>query len=161
LNLETAKRFFRYDQETGYLYWREVTSWRARVGARAGYDDRLAYRRIGFNGREYPAHHIVWLLHNGEMPREIDHIDGNPANNRIDNLRSATHAQNLANTKRRRDNTSGYKGVRLHKSSGLWNARIKAGDKVHSLGYFKTAELAGAAYADAAAKYFGQFARVE
>lgn len=100
-------------------------------------------------------------LHNGEMPREIDHIDGNPANNRIDNLRSATHAQNLANTKRRRDNTSGYKGVRLHKSSGLWNARIKAGDKVHSLGYFKTAELAGAAYADAAAKYFGQFARVE
>jgi hypothetical protein len=158
---EEAKRFFRYEPMTGYLYWLVTTAWRVKVGDQAGWDNAYGYRRLRVQGREYFAHHIVWLYHHGKLPKEIDHIDGDPSNNRIENLRVATHAQNLANTKRRCDNTSGFKGVRLHKHSGLWNARIKAHGKVRSLGYFKTPELAGRAYAAAASKYFGEFSRVE
>jgi HNH endonuclease len=89
----------------------------------------------------------------------VDHINLNGLDNRRENLRLATKGQNMTNTLHRKDNTSGYKGVTFHKASGLWHTMIHHNKKKISLGYYKTAEEAGEAYAIKAKELFGEFAR--
>ena len=102
---------------------------------------------------------MMWAFVTGEWPKhEIDHRDRDPTNDRFSNLRQATSSQNKANRAVRSLNKCGLKGVRFHQNSGLWNARI--GAEGTSLGYFKTAESAHAAYVKAATARFGQFAHV-
>lgn len=91
----------------------------------------------------------------------VDHIDGNPLNNRRSNLRIATIAENSANCKKSVRNTSGFKGVTLHKKSGKWQSCIKSGGKSHYLGLFNNPEEAFTAYKQAAIRLHGEFARFE
>lgn len=80
---------------------------------------------IGIDGKLYRAHRLAWLYVHGRLPDvEIDHIDGDGTNNRISNLRLATHKQNGENVKLRKDNRSGRRGVSFHPASGLWRARV-------------------------------------
>lgn len=90
---------------------------------------------------------------------DIDHKDGNPANNRWDNLREATDSQNLANSKLAKNNTSGAKGVWLEKATGRWNSYITVRGKRIYLGTYDTVAEAGAAYEASARLHFGEFAR--
>lgn len=90
----------------------------------------------------------------------IDHVNRNRLDNRKGNLRRATTSQNNANSKIRRNNKAGFKGVNLHKQSGLWRARITVERKEISLGYFETAAEAAHAYDNGARNFFGEFARV-
>ena len=89
---------------------------------------------------------------------EVDHIDGNPLNNRRENLRIGTHAQNISNAKLRKDNTSGYKGV-IKNGSG-WAARLWFNRKQINIGTYRTKEEAAKAYNQAAKVYFGEYARL-
>lgn len=107
------------------------------------------------------AHRLAWLYVFGTWPRELDHIDGNRANNVISNLRQASGSQNMANRGKQKNNTSGFKGAFKHQKGGRWFARIKRGNEHRYLGTFDTARLAHAAYAKAAAELFGEFARPE
>lgn len=92
---------------------------------------------------------------------KVDHVDTNPLNNRRENLRLATSTQNNANQNRRRDNTSGFKGVSYSKNAKKWAAAIQTkGNRIH-IGYFDTAEQAYEAYCAEAKKLFGEFARFE
>lgn len=92
--------------------------------------------------------------------RQVDHIaPGQTLDNRRSNLRIATHTENARNAKLRRDNTSGFKGVKKVKDRQSWRARITAGGHRISLGHFSSPELAHAAYCDAAKRYHGEFAR--
>lgn len=91
------------------------------------------------------------------FPRgEVDHKNGNGLDNRKCNLRIATSSQNKANTKIRRDNTSGFKGVIWHKASNKWMARVA--DKY--LGLFRSKYEAAKAYNQKAKEMFGEFARL-
>lgn len=92
-----------------------------------------------------------------EEDEYVDHINGNPLDNRLENLRICLHSDNMKNQKTR-NNKSGYKGVRLHKS-GLWQARIHVDKKEISLGYYKTPEDAARAYDSASSMYHGKFGR--
>jgi len=87
-----------------------------------------------------------------------DHSSGNTLDNRMENLRIATNAENSRNKGKRSDNTSGYKGVTWEKRANAWRARIKASGVYKSLGYFKNKHDAARAYNKAALKYFGEFA---
>jgi hypothetical protein len=89
----------------------------------------------------------------------IDHEDGNGLHNQRLNLRSATRSQNMQNARTRRDNSSGYKGVSLHKRSGLWRAEIQSNGHRKTIGYYEAPEAAHAAYCEASAKYHGEFGR--
>lgn len=88
---------------------------------------------------------------------EVDHIDRNPLNNRRSNLRIATHAENLRNRGKNRNNTSGYKGVTWDKGEGKWSASITVNYKRVHLGRYSNPEDAYAAYCKAVKEYHGEF----
>jgi hypothetical protein len=104
------------------------------------------------------------LLHrailNAPVGLEVDHINGDGLDNRRSNLRLATREGNQRNRAARRDNTSGLKGVSLHVSTGKWQARIRTGGEQVYLGVFTTPEAAHEAYAEAAIRLHGKFARI-
>lgn len=92
--------------------------------------------------------------------KEIDHINGKAYDNRRANLRLCTHAENMKNRKRHKNNTSGYKGVWLRKATGKWEAAIRNdGKKVH-IGTFANKLEAASAYNRAAIRLHGEFARI-
>lgn len=149
-----------YDRLTGAFYAR-----RGRPGCRPGqplgHVEANGYRRIMIGGVRYLAHRLAWFYEKGVWPlSELDHRDLNRDHNAIDNLREATRSQNHANTLPSAANTSGFKGVCWNRFRGYWQAYIKAEGKSHSLGRFQTKEEAYTAYAAAAVKFHGEFARV-
>lgn len=92
------------------------------------------------------------------MGKFVDHIDHNPLNNRRNNLRECTNAENNRNSRIRNDNTSGFKGVYYDKTKQRFRAIIKINDKQIHVGYFRTPEEASKSYKQAAIKYHGEFA---
>jgi len=92
--------------------------------------------------------------------KKVDHINGNGLDNRKQNLRICSQAENLCNSKVRRDNTSGYKGVSWHRNRRKWQAHIGVDGKLVYLGIFPDSRQAAAAYNRAALAYHGQFARL-
>lgn len=92
---------------------------------------------------------------------KVDHINHDPLDNRRSNLRLATNSQNLFNRPMRKGNTSGYKGVTFHRSTGKWRARVGYKNKQIYLGLFNTPEEAYKAYCNKAIELFGDFAYLE
>jgi hypothetical protein len=159
LTQERLKELLDYDPETGVFTWLASTTNRISVGDVAGSVDRLGYRRIALDRRDYKAHRLAWLYMTGEWPTsDLDHINCDKDDNRIANLRLATEAQNGANRRKNSNNTSGYKGV--SSSRGRWRAEIRVNGRARRLGHFTDPAAAHAAYVAAAEKHFGEFARV-
>lgn len=106
------KEIFTHDNITGNLRYRvKVRGTTRGIGDIAGKINNVGYRSIGINGREYLEHRLVFLYYNGYIPEQIDHINLNKLDNRLENLREATFSQNECNKAIRSDNTSGYKGI--------------------------------------------------
>ena len=104
------KVLLEYNPDTGELTWR-ISSGKAKRSSVAGCVIK-GYRKIGIQGRYFPAHRLAWLIHHGVDPvSDLDHINGDRDDNRIANLRIATQSQNMHNRRADKDNTSGYKGV--------------------------------------------------
>lgn len=147
-----------YSPDTGKFTWRVRRGGMAQAGTQAGSIDTYGYAQIGINRTVFLAHRLAWLLSYGVMPDgEIDHINGDRSDNRIENLRLASKGQNCQNSALRSDSSSGFKGVSRHQKK--YQARISFNKKLIHLGYFETPEAAHEAYRKAAAEYFGEFAR--
>lgn len=160
LTADRLREVLSYAPETGAFYWLISTSNRAPIGERAGYVRNDGRTVIGVDGAHYLANRLAFLWMTGEWPDdEIDHKDNDASNDRWANLRPANSANNKANIRRRRDNTSGFKGVTYDKSRSLWQARTSEGGRTIHLGRFRTPEEAHAAYCAKAHELFGQFAR--
>jgi hypothetical protein len=116
----------RYDPETGSLIWLPRGNARfdnRNAGNIAGAKRSDGYISVGFNNKAYLAHRLIWRFVYGEWPEfEIDHINGDKADNRIENLRACTTAENRRNMPVRRNKTSRYSGVR--KSRNAWSVVI-------------------------------------
>lgn len=158
---DRLKELFDYNPETGDFINRFNRNPKSLKGmAAGGVNSKLGSRQISVDSRLYYAHRLVWLYVYGRWPeKDIDHINGIPDDNRLCNLREATHRQNLRNMKRPSHNTSGYKGVTWHRGDKRWRAQIKTGGVTKFLGNFVSKEDAAAAYDGAAEKMFGAFAR--
>lgn len=162
LTAERLRELLAYDTETGVFRWRARPSrWsRIRAGNVAGCVKNAGYREVGLDSCRYRAHRLAWLYVTGEWPASgLDHENLNKDDNRWANLRPATVSQNGANRRLCSINTSGFKGVNWDKQTRKWRSTIMVNGKTLYLGRFDLAEDAHAAYAEAADKYFGEFAR--
>lgn len=171
---EYLKECFDYDFKTGVLTWRErplnhfATNNAAKVinsrsvGKAAGSlikSNGKSYYSVSICGIGYGLHRVIWKWVTGENPTEcIDHIDGDGLNNSFGNLRDATFAENLRNTKKCKRNTTGFKGVLLSSDRKKFISQIKVSGKSMHLGTFDSTEQAAIAYQQAAKKHFGSFA---
>ena len=152
--------YIHYAPDTGDLTWLVDRGGTTKAGTQAGCTFPRGYIRVNFNNKSYSAHRIAFFLHTGIQPvLDIDHIDGNPANNRANNLREASRSCNLANKPCQKRTASGVKGAYYDKSRNLWLSAITVNGKQRNLGRFSTPEQANAAYMVAAMAHFGDFAR--
>jgi hypothetical protein len=162
----------RHDRETGDFHWlarpeshfatqRAARSWNSKYAntcaGTVGADGRVS---IHLSRRLLKAHRLAWLFERGHWPyQQIDHVNGNPSDNRIGNLRQATNTQNQYNRGANKNNTSGHKGAYWDKPRDKWRAQIMLNRKAVFLGHYETAAAAGEAYRRAAEKAHGPFAK--
>jgi len=169
LTVERLRQIMDYDRETGVFTWRArpVTSkyekiWNTRyAGTAAGTVDAIGRIVISVDGRLYKAHRLAWLYVTGAWPdRTVDHKDINPANNRWDNLRLATKAQQNMNQHLRKDNVSGVRGVSYDSARDKHLVQIYAGGKLVFVKKFDSFDEAVEAANAARAEAHGEFAHV-
>jgi hypothetical protein len=130
-----------------------------KIGDLIGCLMKNGYLKTRIGHKEYLVHRIIFMMHNGYLPEQVDHIDGNPLNNRIENLRAATNQQNSFNSKLSKANTSGVKGVSWINSRKKWEAKVMtSGNTVH-LGRFDDIQDAENAVRLYRIEQHGKFAR--
>lgn len=157
------RELLNYAPDTGTFIWRErrpehftataqrTPGWLCRwwntrfANTQAGSYDPNQYLLIRVNGTDYRAHRIAWVMSYDSEPEFIDHINGNPTDNRLVNLRSVSQADNAKNAKRRADNQSGVTGVSYFSPKNTWRARINYKGATITLGYYRSKEEAIAA----------------
>lgn len=167
---EYLKSRLHYDSLTGIFTWklrpgneRTINSWNTRYAGKEAGTIRevhkvtgLSYKFINLDGKICRAHRLAWLYEYGEIPKLLDHEDGDGLNNRILNLRDSSASDNLRKAKLAATNTSGFKGVSYRKDTNKWTARTKVGNKYQSLGCFDTKEEAFAVYCEKVQEVSGE-----
>jgi HNH endonuclease/AP2 domain len=152
---ERLKELVSYNPDTG-KFTRII---KRTNGKSNGWPDKNGYLYLMVDGKNYAYHRLIWLYVHGKFPNnEIDHINGNKADNRIANLRDVTRTQNMQNEiKVRKSSSSGFMGVRFRKDRNTWTATIRVNGKQKRLGVFATPQEAEAAYIAAKRIYHDGF----
>lgn len=158
LKREDALRLFNYNPDTGILTWKNPPrSSRFIYGAVVGYKTN-GYLQVKLYGMRLYVHRIAWLMVYNDWPTDvIDHINGDRSDNRIANLRVVTNTQNSWNSKMRKNNSSGVKGVTFNSAANKWVGRIRVNGKMVHVGCFDDIEEARKAMENARIKYHGEF----
>ena len=135
LTHKRCKELFNY--HNGQLYW--ATNWYdRRIGDVAGWCGVNGYRYVSVDGKSYLLHRVIWLWNYGYFPEnDIDHINRDKEDNRIENLREVSRQCNCRNSGDRCDNVSGVKGVSWKKELNKWCVRINVNNKNSYLGVFE------------------------
>jgi hypothetical protein len=131
-----------FEYKDGFLYRKITRSSRAIKGEIAGRLHPNGYRYVSINKKKYLEHRIIFALHYNFFPETVDHIDLNKSNNKIKNLRAATHQENCYNRPIRKDNSSGVAGVNWSKVYKKWVVRITVNGKRKFLGRFSDLQVA-------------------
>lgn len=156
LTAEHARELLEYDPSTGSLTWKHrpvemfsstatrsaehsARNWNSKCAGRPALNKvgNTGHKVGGIWGKSYLAHRVAWLIHYGEWPNVIDHINGDQTDNRIENLRNVTQRVNAKNSRLRKDNTSGQAGVTWLSRERRWQASINKNKGREILGYFK------------------------
>lgn len=166
---------FDYDRETGVLRWKNrprehfsdeanFIRWQKYMAGRVAGVIRKkgVYRQINMGGRSIMSHRIIWKMETGEEPLTIDHKNTMKSDNRWENLRPATAAQNSQNRRGKVKRNGGtLKGANWNKADRVWRASIRANGTTLYLGRFSTEADAHARYREEAARLHGEFANLE
>lgn len=150
LTQEYLKECLDYNPDTGTFIWKQRPLHHFKCIKSQNRNNRIfsevvagnacerGYLRITINGKRYMAHHLAWMLAYGGFPaNQIDHIDGDPSNNKISNLRDVKATENQRNKRVPINNTSGCIGVSWDKSRSKWMAKIKIDSGSKTIGRFK------------------------
>lgn len=157
LTQERLKELLDYDTETG-LFTRKISlTGSVKEGDIAGSIMNTGYIEVSVDGQRWLGHRLAFLFMEGSVPKYVDHVNGDRADNSWSNLRACTRSQNMFNCTVRKHSSTGIKNVGLHKKSGLYNVRIKIKGVVKSFGYYKDIELAELVAEEARDKYLGEF----
>jgi len=145
------RKLLRYEPDTGKLFWivrpvemfkakRDADRWNTRYAGKeafTAYSNGYLLGRLA--GATLKAHRVIWAIYYGEWPSQhIDHINGIPGDNRIENMRVVTDLENARNMPMRKDNASGVTGVSWNNHTGKWTAYISTDGKVKNLGLFSS-----------------------
>jgi hypothetical protein len=150
---------FLHDEASGKLFYRAARK-QSPAGSEAGSLHRTGYRSVSVDRCQYLVHRIIWFMVKGSWPlNQIDHINGNKADNRIENLREATNAQNTLNVPARQASSSGVKNVYYQARNKKWRVRMKVEGKSKSFGLYRTKTEAEKAAVSARNQFHGQFAK--
>ena len=143
-----VSKYLEYNPETGEIIWKSLKNVRGKVKSLAGTKMRDGRRVVGFNRKRYMSYRLSWLLFYGVLPTGvIDHIDGNPLNDKIENLRDVSRSVNQQNQRKAHStNKSNLLGAAWHSWSEKYQSTIHVNGKQRHLGTFDTAEEAHAAY---------------
>jgi hypothetical protein len=154
---EVARELF--DYRDGRLYWRINVAKNVKAGSEAGSKDnhKGLYKTLMYKGKATVLHRVIFLHHKGYLPEVVDHINGDTFDNRIENLRAATHTQNSRNSKCHITNKTGVKGI-SQRAAGLWRVCIRLGGKRKFDKSFTDFELAEFVANEARTLYHGEFA---
>ena len=146
---DIARRIFQYDPASGVLSWREraegfgsealMAAWNRRFANRpAGAVNHAGYLQVRYADRDYLVHRVIWSMEYGCEPKhQLDHIDGDSTNNRLENLRDVPHFENCRNASLRSDNTSGTTGISWSKRWKRWVVRLHILGKAKTIGSFR------------------------
>tara|TARA_R100001163_G_scaffold61721_1_gene51933 strand:+ start:775 stop:1302 length:528 start_codon:yes stop_codon:yes gene_type:complete len=157
--LEELKEYLDYNSDTGVFIWKKRPAYRIKIGQQAGCLNSEGYRMIKLKRSIYLSHRIAYYMYHGVDPleKQVDHINGNKADDRIKNLRLATCQENNFNKGLRRNNTSGFTGVHWRRGRQKWIATVQLRGNYKYLGIFNEKEDAIQARIEAEKKYFGEF----
>jgi hypothetical protein len=169
------KKFFRY--EDGNLYVKKELPRKAtveydengtlilkrqlpkrKVGEKIGTTHKNGYSKALILSKMYGLHRLIFLYHYGYFPKEVDHIDNNIQNNKIENLRDASKVQNCYNRRLGTNNTSGVKGVSWSKVRNKWVAQLTVDGKLKRFGFYNDIDYAKFVIEAMRYKYHGKFA---
>lgn len=165
LSANCVNEVLSYDRDAGEFTWRKRSEryfsskkyqkiWNSRhAGKLAGSIGSDGYRTICIHKVPYKAHRLVWLIEFGSWPDEIDHINHNRLDNRVENLRDVSHKENGKNHSLRSNNASGVTGVSWSNTTSKWVASITINSKMIHLGRFKDFNDAEMARRDAEIYY--------
>lgn len=169
---ENLRSLLSYCEETGVLTWEErpesmfgsfraMRVWNGKYAGKPAMAHKCpkGYLRGCIGQDRFLAHRVIWCMVYGQWPNSlIDHINGNPSDNRLSNLREATPKQNMRNSFKKSKCTSQYLGVSWHKRTSTWRATIWVKGRHTHLGHFQNEKAAALAYDAAAVKHFREFA---
>jgi len=158
ITYEEAHELFEY-LPTGQLVRKITRSNNSKKGQIVGCLNSKNYLVVRINNKLIGVHRLIYFMHTKEWAKEIDHIDGDRTNNKIENLRSCLHKENLRNTAKFSTNTSGVKGVTWQPNRKKWYAYIMVDKKMKSLGRHDKFEDAKEAAIKARKEAFGEFYR--
>lgn len=157
LTRDALKALLSYDPSTGIFTWLVNRGNLKNAGSIAGSLNRGGYAQLQISGKCYRIHRLAWFYVHGVFPDgDLDHINGDRTDNRIENLRVCSKQQNALNKLPQRN---GFKGVTLHKRTGKFQAQITKSNKNHYLGLFSTEQAAAQAYDAASSVLHGDFGR--
>ena len=143
--------------EEGKVFWRSYKG-KKKTHDEAGDVNNNGYKRIGFKGNRYLTHRFLYFCYNKKLPEFVDHADRDRLNNSKENLREATHQENMRNRSVHSNNKSKVAGVCWNKRREKWQVEISIDGTNKFLGYFEGKADAIKARKDAKIKYFGDFA---
>lgn len=151
-----AQEIFEY--KDGKLFWKVKKCHSVFVGQEAGSEHGRGYKAVQVDGKSYKVHRIIFLMKHGYMPEQVDHINGDKSDNRIENLREATGSQNQMNIPVRTRSKTGVLNVSKRKDRNCYQVQIALNGKRKTIGYYKDLELAELVAIEARNKYYGEFA---
>lgn len=127
-----------FEYKDGDLFWKVNSGGNGstKAGTKAGTTHSNGYKSVRISNVYVKQHRVIFVMFFNRIPKFIDHIDGNPSNNKIENLREVNASQNLWNTKKGVTNVSGIKGVCWHKLKNKWIASCAMYKKLYHVGYF-------------------------
>ena len=160
MNIDRLRDAFDLDADTGMLRWK-IAHQKVRVGQAAGSVNGNGYLQVQIDRQVLQVHRVVFALAYDWLPEMVDHVDGDPLNNRPSNLRAATRSENQRNRKTNANSAVGVKGVCWDSRSRKWRVRVQFAGKQQHIGLFADLNDADRAARAARGKFHGEFARHE